>query len=141
VEIMRALLVSGLLAAALTTTGGAQQQPATFARWTPHAAGEFERGSAPDIERVAAAGDSRDYRYEGLVVGGLAIGAFGAWVGSQITLACPIESGSECGTDKLGTAVALGLVGAAIGGGLGYLVGRLSPKSEPVLPGTDLVPQ
>ncbi len=27
---MRALLVSGLVAAALTTTGGAQQQPATL---------------------------------------------------------------------------------------------------------------
>jgi hypothetical protein len=138
---MRALLVSGLLAVAITTTGGAQQQPATFARWKPHAAGEVEWTSAPDIDRAAAAGGGRDYRYEGLVVGGLAIGAFGAWVGSQITLACPIEPGIECGTDELGNAVALGLVEAAIGGGLGNLVGRLSPKSEPVAARTGRVPQ
>ena len=138
---MRALLVSGLLAAALTTIGGAQQQPATFARWEPSAAGELEWGSAPDIGRAAAAAGGRDYRYEGLLVGGLAIGAFGAWVGSQITAACPTEPGIECGSDELGNAVALGLVGAAIGGGLGYLVGRLSSKAEPVAERTERVPQ
>jgi hypothetical protein len=138
---MRALLVSGLLAVASTTTGGAQQQPATFARWEPRAAGELEWSLTPDIGRPAAASGSRDDRYEGLVVGGLAIGVFGAWVGSQITAACPLEPGIECGTDELGNVVALGLVGAAIGGGLGYLVGRLSPKAEPVAARTDRVPQ
>jgi hypothetical protein len=66
---MRAFLMSGFLAAALTTTGGAQQQSATFARWEPRAAGELEWSSAPDIGRAAAAGGGRDYRYEGLVVG------------------------------------------------------------------------
>jgi hypothetical protein len=138
---MRALLVSGLLAAALTTAGGAQQPPATFPRWEPRAAGELEWGSAPDIGRAAAAAAGRDYRYEGLVVGGLAIGTLGAWVGSQITAACPTEPGIECGSDRLGNAVALGLAGAAIGGGLGYLVGLLSPKAEPMAARIDRVPQ
>jgi hypothetical protein len=138
---MRALLVSGLLAVAIATVGGAQQEPATFARWEPRAAGEPEWSSASDIGQAAAAPGGRDYRYVGLVVGGLAIGAFGAWVGSQITAACPTEPGIECGSDELGNAVALGLVGAAIGGGLGYLVGRLSPKAEPVAARTDRVPQ
>jgi hypothetical protein len=136
---MRALLVSGLLAAALTTTGGAQQQSAAFARWEPRVAGELEWGSAPDIAAAAAGG--RDYRYEGLVVGGLAIGAFGAWVGSQLTGLCPTEPGVGCESDRVGNAVTLGLVGAAIGGGLGYLVGRLSSKAEPVAARADRVPQ
>jgi hypothetical protein len=138
---MRALLVSGLLAAALTTTGGAQQQSATFARWEPRAAGELEWGSAPDIDRIAAGGGGRDYRYEGLVVGGLALGALGAWVGSQLRDPCPTEPGVGCDSDSVGNAVTLGLVGAAIGGGLGYLVGRLSSKAEPGAERTDRVPQ
>jgi hypothetical protein len=138
---MRALLVSGLLAAALTTTGGAQQQSATFARWEPRAAGELEWGLAPDIGRAAAGGGGRDYRYEGLLVGGLALGALGAWVGSQLRDACPTEAGVECDSDSVGNAVTLGLVGAAIGGGLGYLVGRLSSKAERVAARADRVPQ
>jgi hypothetical protein len=138
---MRALLVSGFLAAALTTTGGAQQQPATFARWEASAAGELERGSAPEFRREAADVGGRDYRYEGLVVGGLGLGAVGAWIGSQLRDACPTEAGVECDSDSLGNAVTLGLVGAAIGGGLGYLVGRLSSKAEPVAARADRVPQ
>ena len=61
-------------------------------------------------------------------MGGLALGALGAWIGSRITLGCPTEPGVRCDTDRLGDAVALGLVGMAVGGGVGYLVGRLSPK-------------
>jgi hypothetical protein len=137
---MRALLLSGLFATALTTTSGAQQQSATFARWAPPAAGELEWGLAPDISRIAAGG-GRDYRYEGLVVGGLGLGAVGAWIGSQLRDACPTEAGVECDSDSLGNAVTLGLVGAAIGGGLGYLVGRLSSKAEPVAARADRVPQ
>jgi hypothetical protein len=136
---MRALLVSGLLAAALTTTGGAQQS-ATFARWDPPAAGEPKWGSASRFRGAPTAG-GRDYRYEGLVVGGLALGAVGAWVGSQLRDACPTEPGIECDSDSVGNAVTLGLVGAAIGGGLGYLVGRLSSNAEPVAERTDRVPQ
>jgi hypothetical protein len=90
---------------------------------------------------VPAVGGGRDYRYEGLVVGGVALGAFGAWVGSQLRGPCPTEAGVECGSDRVGNAVTLGLVGAAIGGGIGYLVGRLSSKAEPVAERTDRVPQ
>jgi len=56
--------------------------------------------------RTAVEVPRRDYRYEGLLIGGLALGADG----------------------ELGRAVAVGLVGAAVGGGLGYLIGRLSGK-------------
>ena len=134
---MRALLVSGLLAAILTTIGGAQQQPATFARWNPAVPGEVDSDSTSGIRRAAVAVGRRDYRYEGLLIGGLTLGAVGAYVGSQLRDACPTEPGVDCGTDEVGNAVALGLVGAAIGGGLGYVVGRLSPKPEPVVARTD----
>jgi hypothetical protein len=71
-----------------------------------------------------------DYRYEGLAFGGLAFGALGAWLGSRNYGICSLEPGSECSgnRDRLGNGIALGLVGAAVGGGLGYLVGRFSPK-------------
>jgi hypothetical protein len=138
---MRALLVSGLLAAALTTSGGAQQRSATFARWDPPAVGELTWGSASQFRRAPTAGGGRDYRYEGLMIGGLALGALGAWVGSQLRDACPTEPGVGCDSESVGNAVTLGLVGAAIGGGLGYLVGRLSSKAEPVAERTDRVPQ
>jgi hypothetical protein len=131
---MRAVIVPGLLTGALATTAGAQEQPATFVRWEPRIAGELDSGSASGLGRESVAAGHRDYRYEGLVVGGLAIGAFGAWVGSQISAACPTEPGVECGPDNRGNAIAVGLVGAAIGGGLGYVVGRLSSKAGPMPP-------
>jgi hypothetical protein len=69
-----------------------------------------------------------DYRYEGLIFGGATLGVLGAWVGSQLSGACVLTPGNDCGTDRVGNAVMLGLTGAVIGGGVGYLVGRVSPK-------------
>lgn len=71
-----------------------------------------------------------DYRYEGLVFGGVVFGGLGAWLGSRNYGACPLEPGVPCSGngDKLGNGIAGGLLGAAVGGGLGYLVGRFSPK-------------
>ena len=109
----------------LSTLGGGlagQQIQPPFARW-----------QAETLSVSAARLHQDDYRYEGLIFGGVALGVLGAWVGSQISGACPLGSGSSCGTDRVGNAVVLGLGGAAIGGGLGYLVGRLSPK-RPVPP-------
>jgi hypothetical protein len=111
----------------LGTLGGGlegQQLQPVFARW-----------HAETLSVGSARLRQEDYRYEGLIFGGVALGALGAWVGSQISGACPLGSGSRCGTDRVGNAVMLGLSGAAIGGGLGYLVGRLSPKrpSPPII--------
>jgi hypothetical protein len=95
----------------------AQQNSAAFAHW--------------DAETTAVAAPQGDYRYEGLIFGGVALGAAGAWIGSQISQGCilPAEpGGGGCGSDRLGNAVATGLAGAAIGAGLGYLIGRFSPK-------------
>ena len=79
---------------------------------------------APFQDSHASAGD---YRLEGTVAGGLLLGAFGFWIGTQ---ACRNErvpagsGGSPC------SAAPVGLVGIAVGSGLGYLVGRLTPKDR-----------
>jgi hypothetical protein len=99
----------------------AQQAAAPFARW------EAPAMPAPPDSLPAQRGD---YRYEGLAFGGLVFGALGAWLGSRDYASCALEPGGGCSgnNDKVAGAVALGLVGAAVGGGLGYLVGRFSPK-------------
>jgi hypothetical protein len=73
----------------------------------------------------------RDYRYEGLAFGGIVFAAAGGWVGWNVAGACPTIAGGRCEPDRLGNAVAVGLVGAALGSGLGYLIGRLSSKPDP----------
>jgi hypothetical protein len=99
----------------------AQQHTARFTPWEPSAL------VTPAL-RWDDSASLGDYRYEGLAIGGLTLAVLGAWVGSQISEACPAQPGVRCDSDKVGQAIALGLAGAAIGGGLGYLVGRLSPK-------------
>jgi hypothetical protein len=111
----------------------AQQQTAGFIRWEPPAISTTPTQRRGDSEPLG------DYRYEGLAVGGLSLGALGAWVGSQITAGCTLEAGARCETDRVGQAIGLGLIGAAVGGGVGYLVGRLSPKRpSPLVPDTEL---
>jgi hypothetical protein len=44
----------------------------------------------------------------------------------------PATAGSAARWAALGNAVALGLVGAAFGGGLGFVLGRLSGRPSPV---------
>jgi hypothetical protein len=86
---------------------------------------------APDrtgVEPDTVLAPRRDYRYEGLLIGGLVLGVAGAWAGSQISGGCALSPGNSCYNDKVGTAVGLGLLSAVVGGGFGYLIGRLSPK-------------
>lgn len=96
----------------------AQQKPAAFAQW--------------NADTTSVAASHGDYRYEGLIFGGVTLGAVGAWVGSRLSEACIVPAvpggGGRCGSDRLGNAVLTGLAGAALGAGLGYLVGRYSPK-------------
>jgi hypothetical protein len=131
----RIFVVSGLLllhAAVL----GAQQKPSPFETWNAHIAYAAAAEPASSLQLTATQVPRRDYRYEGLLVGGVAFGAVGAWLGSRITEACATEPGIDCSPDRLGNAVALGLLGTALGGGLGYLVGRLSSKPPPELAGS-----
>jgi hypothetical protein len=104
----------------------AQQIRPVLERWEP-ATSPFGAGPAQDTAPLPR----RDYRYEGLAFGGIVFGAAGAWVGWNVSLGCPTVPGARCEPDRLGNAVAVGLAGAALGGGLGYLIGRLSSKPHP----------
>ncbi len=133
---------TGLLLTGLLHLGGgvslpAQQHTAPFIRWEPSATSTAPTKSWRTPERKSAA--IGDYRYEGLAFGGVVLGPLGTWMGSQLSAACPLEPGTPCGSDKVEQAVTLGLVGAVVGGGLGYLVGRFSPKRpSPIAPRTEL---
>jgi hypothetical protein len=136
----RTLLLIGLLQLVVLGSLPAQRASPPFAQWTPSA--EFAGPTATGLPQPDSIAESRgDYRYEGLAFGGLVFGALGAWLGSRdFAGACPLEPGTPCGgnRDNLGNGIAVGLVGAAVGGGVGYLVGRLSPKRDrppSILPG------
>lgn len=135
------LIVTGLLHLGGGVSLPAQQHAAPFIRWEPAATSPEPTTSWRTTPRHSAA--LGDYRYEGLAFGGVIFGALGVWVGSRISPGCLLEPGVPCPSNKTENAVALGLVGAALGGGLGYLVGRFSPKKPPrvaiELPSGDLV--
>jgi hypothetical protein len=128
---MRRLILSAALLAVWALPGRAQQREPEFQRWRarftaqPDEAQWALRRFAPDT----LTGTKRDHRYEGLAIGGLALGALGAWMGSGSAASadCLLEPGAGCGdSEQLGQAILGGLVGAAIGGSLGYVIGRWS---------------
>jgi hypothetical protein len=140
------MMRAGLILAGLLHIGGvaslpAQQRPAPFLRWEPAALSPARSTSGQTAERRSEG--LGDYRYEGLAFGGLVFGALGVYLGSRISGACPLEPGVPCPSTNTENAIALGLAGAALGGGLGYLVGRFSPKKPPRIeldiPSADLV--
>jgi len=73
-----------------------------------------------------------DYRFEGTVVGALVLGALSGWIGSESCNNQPTPVASGAGSGCAGAALTVGFVGAVIGGGIGYLLGRGTPKYHPV---------
>ena len=71
---------------------------------------------------------SGDHRIAGLVVGVLALGALGAWVGSESCHNQPTPTGVGGSQSCTGATLALGFAGGLVGGGLGYLLGRSAAK-------------
>jgi hypothetical protein len=126
---MRAWYAAAFLLLTCPISATAQEIPERFARW------EAAVVVPPDADSLQAS--VGDYRYEGIAFGGLVFGALGAYLGSRgFGGACPLQPGIRCGQDhdRLGNGIVGGLLGAAVGGGLGYLVGRFSPKKpRPVL--------
>lgn len=117
-----------LLCLAGASSVAAQHATPGFEHWQapPPTAAQAQVWAPPEPDSVSSRGD---YRYEGMAFGAVVFGALGAWIGSRDFAACPLEPGVPCGNnDKLGDAVVAGLSGAAIGGTLGYLIGRFSPK-------------
>ena len=115
---MRSALAVGLTIL-LAGPAAAQQRQSDFEAWQPPV--YATRAAATTVEP-----EPRDHRYEGLLIGGIAAGVLGAWMGSSISTSdCLTQPGGGCGrTDRSGTALVGGLVGAAFGCGLGYIIGR-----------------
>ncbi|MBA3522125.1 MAG: hypothetical protein H0T90_06475 [Gemmatimonadales bacterium] len=124
------LCLISLLSQGIAVSLPAQHLEPGFAQWEP-AGTSLARTTWNTYQQDTLLVPRRDYRYEGLAFGGIGIGALGAWIGSHGSEACPAVPGAQCRPDRLGTAVVLGLAGAAAGGGLGYLVGRLTSKPAP----------
>ena len=102
----RLLIVAGLVGMLVPESLTAQYQSQTFVRWkAPAAAVSAARWVAAQADSLEV--PTRDYRYEGLLSGGVAMGALAAWIGSRVTQSCPTEPGVECGSDKLGFPEAL----------------------------------
>jgi len=132
---MHRLLQSAGFLLLSATTLPAQQNPQDFESWNAPAAVLPAGPGAAALRMTSVQVPRRDYRYEGLALGGIVFGALGAYVGSQVAEACPTVPGADCGPDRLGNAVAVGIAAAAVGGGLGYLIGRLSSKPDSALAG------
>ena len=116
----RMLGVSWALVLALGVAPLEAQQVTSFRR---------DRAGKTTAPALAVLPDSvvqrRDYRWEGLVIGGAAVGLLGAAV-----------AGGLCGQDETDDASCLPnafggfLVGATVGGVLGIFIGRMIPKKE-----------
>ena len=68
-------------------------------------------------------GASADYRTEGMIVGAAILGGIGYWIGHAACEGQPTPLGTN-GRDCTSDGLVVGLVGGALGAGLGFLVGR-----------------
>ena len=127
----RALILASLLAVVVAMPLVAQHSLEPFEEWEqstfPGSADKPELGLFSMDEPPA----QRDYGYEGLLIGGVPLGTFGFILGNGLTRSCPTVPEADCRSGGLGDAVTLGLIGATVGGSLGYLIGRLSSKPPP----------
>jgi len=73
-----------------------------------------------------------DHRFERMLIGALLLGGFGAWVGSESCHNQPEPVATNGGSECAGATLTVGFVGAVIGGGIGYLLGRATPKYRPM---------
>lgn len=67
-----------------------------------------------------------DYRFEGTAIGALFFGTLGTWIGTEACRNQPTPIGS--GGSSSCNGVTVGLVGAVLGGDIGYVLGRITPK-------------
>lgn len=118
---------SVLVAAVLLPVGLAAQrvERAPLQSWSP------EIRISSDVTAALTASLRRDYRLEGLAVGGLLLGAVGMWIGSEACHNQPEPVGSGSGRSCTGDAAIVGLTGAVVGSVVGYLLGRGWPKRSP----------
>jgi hypothetical protein len=99
----------------------AQRLEAPLPSWTPTITASLGTNSP------SRGPGSRDYRFEGTLIGAAILGAVGYWVGHEACTNQPEPAGTggrDCGSDALLVA----LVGGAVGAGLGYILGRSISK-------------
>ena len=100
--------------------------PVHFASWEPATGTSvvFPGPFTADTARVR----SGDHRIEGTVIGGVLLGAVGAWLGHEICQggAQPAAGGGDSSCS--GATIGSGLIGAIIGGTIGYFIGKSTPK-------------
>jgi hypothetical protein len=122
-----ARLVTASIALSAVTPARAQRVAAVqFVGWEPAVGpGAVLAGSAAaDTARVR----SGDHRVEGAVIGGVLLGALGALLGNEICQggAQPAAGGGDSSCN--GATIGSGLIGAIIGGTIGYFIGKSTPK-------------
>lgn len=116
-------LMIGALAASMTPRALAAQRLVQLpVFWDARSALESGRDGPPLIK-------SGDYRLEGVVIGGVLLGGASALLGSLACGADPAANGSP--RSCAGIALVGGAVGVAVGGVLGYFVGKSLPKYRP----------
>ena len=121
--------------AILSVTSGAllegQRLPAEFPRFHPQLS-PLQRADTtprPAIQKVG------DYTWEGAAIGGLALGAFGAYFGSGM---CGMDGGS--GRRCTLAALTGFLSGASVGATIGGIIGSAKKKTRPEPADTSLAP-
>ena len=88
----------------------------------------FAQTSRPTAAPAALAfGHPADYRWEGLLIGAIGLGAFGAYVGNEF---CSFSENRASNNCMLPTLEGL-LLGAIVGGVTGGLIGGLFPRAKP----------
>ncbi|SRR6266566_2137487 len=102
----------------------AQRLSLEFAAWRPHVVAN----SSVDhhVARISLQTKFPDYRVEGTVLGAVLLGGLGLWMGTDICNNQPQPVGSGSGSSC--SALPIALVGVAVGGGVGYVLGRITPK-------------
>jgi hypothetical protein len=115
------------LAAVVSAPLPGQRLAPTPPRWEP------ELRWAPQLRSATTARTSRlfppapDYRWEGLLVGGVLVGAFGAALGNGFCGYDEIQPKGSC----VWPTVEGFAIGAVVGGVTGGLLGSLMPKAPP----------
>jgi len=88
----------------------------------------FAESAARPSAAAVAFGHPDDYRWEGLLVGGIGLGLFGTYL--AVGLCCDPDSGGE-GVNTVLAGLGGFLVGGFLGGVTGGLLGGLIPKEKP----------
>jgi hypothetical protein len=125
-----ARLIAVLMMLGVVSPAEAQRlAPDQFVSWAPAAgsAAAFPAPSTADTTRVR----SGDHRVEGAVIGGVLLGALGAVLGHEICQGGAEPAGGGGGSSCTGATIGGGLIGAVIGGSIGYFLGKSTPKYRP----------